>query len=67
MYGDTRNYVSNGFLPGVVWANLSLPESFDAALWSGVLCTVLGLTQNPISEARTGTGKTAFFSLVILP
>ena len=32
MFDDTRNYVSNGFLPGVVWVNLSLPESLDTAM-----------------------------------
>ena len=40
-FGATRNDVTNGFFPGVVWAKLSLPASFDTALDSGVLRTVL--------------------------
>ena len=65
MYGDTRNYVSNGFLPGVVWVNLSLPESFDTALWSGVLCTVLcrscvGNSQRRLFVAPFGSALSVF-------
>ena len=52
MFDDTRNYVNNGFLPGVVWANLSPPESFDTALKSGVLCTVLRRSCVGHSERR---------------
>ena len=32
MLGATRNYVTNGFLPGVVWANLSVDVLFDTEL-----------------------------------
>ena len=31
MFDATRNYVSNDFVPGVLWANLSLPVSFETA------------------------------------
>ena len=40
-FGATRNNVTNGFFPGVAWAKLSLTVSFDTALYSGVLSTVL--------------------------
>ncbi|CAN0378237.1 unnamed protein product, partial [Ascophyllum nodosum] len=52
VFGATRNYVTNGFLPGVVWANLSLPVSFDAAFNSGVLSTVLRRFCSCHSERR---------------
>ena len=52
MFGATRNYVTNRFLPGVVPANLSLPKSFDAALYSGVLSRVLRRFCSYHSERR---------------
>ena len=65
MYGGIRNHVSNGFLPGVVWANLSLPESFHTALWSGVLCTVhgrscVGNSQRRLFVATFGSALSVF-------
>ena len=32
MFGATQNYVSNCYLPEVVWDNLFLPVSFDNAM-----------------------------------
>ena len=37
----TLNYVTNGFLPAVVWVNLSFPVFYHSAVQPGVLSTVL--------------------------
>ena len=41
MFSAIRIYVTNGFLPGMAWANLFLRISFDVAFQSGVQRTVL--------------------------
>ena len=51
-FGATRNNVSIGFFPGVAWAKLSLPVSFDTDLHSGVLSTVLRSFCTCYSERR---------------
>ena len=41
VFNVIQNHVPFGFLPRVLWANLSLLESFDTVFWSDVLCSVL--------------------------